>query len=298
MLAFLAADPGPEDVAALVQAARGSVCLAVAAGHRSAPLMAGLLNCLPPECRLEFSFSTGLKFSPRRPFRVVALSGDPAQRCWVAQYPNVAVLDVRGGASPPAMPLDGWAQLIQRSLGTGQIPRLAAELSKRRFHLTIDDLPALGLQLLEALDGSELRACSTHAAHRRFAGKCTPYAPREANFPLAEREEYVANLPHNAADRSTGLGLDSPEILDRLERLDDLVYDAITGQPGAMEQFRAAWPALANELGETPLAESREQYLRYALSVWEQCAKADELRHPDQAIQALDVLCLLFDEAT
>ena len=157
LLAFLAADPGPEDVAALVQAARGSVCLAVAAGHRSAPLMAGLLNCLPPECRLEFSFSTGLKFSPRRPFRVVALSGDPAQRCWVAQYPNVAVLDVRGGASPQAMPLDGWAQLIQRSLGTGQIPLLAAELSKRRFHLTLDDLPALGLQLLEALDASELR---------------------------------------------------------------------------------------------------------------------------------------------
>ena len=37
LLAFLAADPGPDDVAALVQAARDAVCLAVAAGHRSRP---------------------------------------------------------------------------------------------------------------------------------------------------------------------------------------------------------------------------------------------------------------------
>ncbi len=92
--------------------------------------------------------------------------------------------------------------------------------------------------------------------------------------------------------------MNSPEILERLEHLDDLVYDAITGQPGAMEQFQAAWPELAAQLGDGPLAESREQYLRYALSVWEQCAKVDGVRHPAQAIQALDVLCLLFDGAT
>jgi hypothetical protein len=188
--------------------------------------------------------------------------------------------------------------LIQRSLASGQIPLLAAELSKRRFHLTLDDLPALGLQLLEALDASKLRACSAHAAHRKFAGKCTSHAPREGNVPLAERDAYNPGLPRNAAGRSTCLDLNSPEMLERLEHLDDLVYDAINGQPGAMEQLRTAWPALADTLGEAPLAESREQYLRYALSVWEQSAKADGLRRPDQAIQALDVLCLLFGEAT
>ena len=94
LLGQLAVDPGPESMAALVQAAREAVCLAVAGACRPAQLMAGLFSCLPPECRLEFSFSTGLKFSPRRPFRIVALSGDPAERLWVGSYSNVTVLEL------------------------------------------------------------------------------------------------------------------------------------------------------------------------------------------------------------
>ena len=49
-------------------------------------------------------------------------------------------------------------------------------------------------------------------------------------------------------------------------------------------------------LGEDLLIESREQYLRYALSVWEECVDAGSIRNPTRAIQALDVLCLLFGD--
>ena len=119
--------------------------------------MAGLFSCLPPECRLEFSFSTGLKFSPWRPFRLVALSDDPAERLWVAGYPNVTVLELGEDATPSAIPLDGWATLVERTLATDHISFLAGQISRRRFDLTLDDLPALGLQLLESLDGSEFR---------------------------------------------------------------------------------------------------------------------------------------------
>ena len=142
LLAFLAADPGPENVATMVQTARHAVCLALGCRPSPTPLIAGLFSCLPPECRLEFSFSTGLKFSPRRPFRIVALSGDPAERCWIANYSNVAVLELRGGKTPPPTPIDGWARLIRQTLSTGHIPFLAAQVSKRRFHLTPADLPA------------------------------------------------------------------------------------------------------------------------------------------------------------
>ena len=152
----LAIYPGAENMAALVQAACEATCLAVSGNPSPAQLIAGLFSCLPPECRLEFSFSTGLKFSPRRPFRVVALSGDPAERQWVAHYPNVAVLDVCGSELPSAAPLDGWARLIERTLAAGHVGFLAAQESKRRFQLRLDDLPALGLQLLEEFDASEL----------------------------------------------------------------------------------------------------------------------------------------------
>ncbi|MEN6458008.1 MAG: hypothetical protein ABFC63_03695 [Thermoguttaceae bacterium] len=300
LLESLARDPGPRKMASLVQSACQSICLAVAGRQPSASLLAGLLSCLPQECRLEFSFSTGLKFSPRRAFRLVALSDDPAQRCWVAQYANVAVLDLCDAERSETFPLDAWAQFVQRSLATDNLPLLAAELSKRRFQLTLDDLPALGLQLLESLDASELQPLALldqeaatdltpertgHAAHERFLGKGRRIGERSQTLSAS------ATLSTNSPE------FDSPEALERLEQLDDLVYDAINGQPGAIEQLQTVWPKLGEELGEASLAESREQYLRYALSVWDQCAQGDGLRHPNQAIQALDVLCLLFGDA-
>ena len=80
LLIELANQPGPQAMAALVQAAREAVCLAVSGPVAPEKLVAGLINCLPLTHRTEFSFATGLKFSPRRPFRLVALPSDPAEQ--------------------------------------------------------------------------------------------------------------------------------------------------------------------------------------------------------------------------
>ena len=48
-------------------------------------------------------------------------------------------------------------------------------------------------------------------------------------------------------------------------------------------------------LDEELLAESREQYLRYAMAIWEQCVQPDGVRDPARAVQSLEVLCMLFD---
>lgn len=296
LLTQLATDPGPKNMAVLVQAARESACLAVSGTPSPAQLIAGLFSCLPTECRLEFSFSTGLKFSPRRPFRIVALSGDPAERQWITHYPNVAVVDLQAGKSPQAMPLDGWSQLIQRALATGQIAFLAGQASRRRSQLNLDDLPALGLQLLEELDTSDIsdHKCSEtallenllgreqqgHAAHRQFAKSAAALA-----------------FKSSIAAPSTTLHAESPEVLEILEHLDDLVYEAIGGRTDLMDQLRTEWPKVVEQLGEALLAESREQYLRYALSIWDECNEANGVRNPARAIHALDVLCLLFGDA-
>jgi hypothetical protein len=295
LLNQLAVDLGPKKVATLVQEARDAVCLAVAGVYRPAALIAGLLSCLPAECRLDFSFSTGLKFSPRRPFRVVTISDDPAERLWVASYPNVTILDLSQDAMPRSTSGDGWSQLIERTMAGNHIPFLAAEIAKRRADLSLEDLPALGLQLLESLDSSpccsdneipkvteEARATvggPAHAAHRQFA------------------KSIAAAMARPTAGPSSNLGVDAPEVLEKLEHLDDLVYGAVSGQSHSLEQLRTMWPRLLKELGDQVLAESREQYLRYALSVWEECAEVDGIRNPTQANQALDVLCLLFDDA-
>jgi hypothetical protein len=295
LLGQMAVDPGPKSMAAFVQAARDAAFLAVSGTPKSTQLIAGLFSCLPPECRLDFSFSTGLKFSPRRPFRIVALSGDEAEQQWVAHYPNVMVMEVHRDKASKAMPFDGWAQLIERTLATGQIAFLTGQVSRRRSHLALDDLPALGLQLLEELDASAISDQEdfdagvsasplrndelAHAAHRQFG----------------KNLEAVLARASAVSPPSTHIDACSPEVVEILERLDDLVYDAIGGRDELIDELRAEWPKVVEQLGEAMLAESREQYLRYALSIWDECNEANGVRNPTRAIHALDVLCVLFE---
>jgi len=293
LLDSLAADPGPSNMAALVQTARDAAFTAVGGTPSPRALIAGLLACLPPECRPAFSFSTGLKFSPRRPFRVAAVSDDPAERCWVAGHPNVSLLDLRSSREPHSIPLDGWGQLIKRALAAGQFSFLAAQMAKRRFNLSLNDLPVLGLQLQEELDDLEMgrrrpleKPISTASAVDRNA---------HASHPRFSKEQ-DKSATATAADRSTLVAQSSPEMLDRLEQLDDIVYEAINGQAEAISRLRTAWPLLLSGLSDELVAESREQYLRYALSIWQECAESNGVRQSDRAIQALDVLCLLFDD--
>jgi hypothetical protein len=119
---------------------------------------------------------------------------------------------------------------------------------------------------------------SAHAAHQRFTKGAGAVPATDKPSPPPD--------PH------------APETPNHLEQLDDLVYEAINGRPGAMERLEAAWPKLAAELDEELLAVSREQYLRYALSVWDQYVGADGTRQPARAVQAVDVLCLLFGDAS
>ena len=74
------------------------------------------------------------------------------------------------------------------------------------------------------------------------------------------------------------------------------MYEAISGRSDTMEQLQVEWPKIVAHLGQPLLAESLEQYLRYALSIWNECTDAGGIRHPARAIQALDVLCLLFGD--
>ena len=307
LLAQLAGNPGADRLAALVKAALDSVSLATAGEVATEHLIAGLINCLPPECRTEMSFSTGLNYSSRRPFRIVGLPGDKAEHRLMRHRYNVTVVDL--SASPPAAfaPIDGWARFVREVLASGRISFLATQFSKRRFELVCEDLPALGLQLLEGLDASSLSADPAggrpraaekherpdtqndwlaglqraHAAHHRFEG----------SSPSADAAKHDPATPSKSPDP------ESIEVLEKLELLDDLVFEAIGGEETAIEQLRSSWSQLRAELGDELLEQSREQYLRHALSIWEGCLGPDGVRDPARAMQALDVLCVLFDEA-
>jgi len=305
LLSRLSHQPGTPWLASLVQAALSCPCLALAGSSEPEHLIAGLLNCLPPECRTRFSFSTGLNYSPRRPFRVVAVSDDKAQWRQMQHRYGATVLDL--SHAPPAefAPLDGWSRLIECVLRSGETPFLAAQFSKRRFELTPEDLPALGLQLMEEREGHSLPdqhagekpakskpampavpsdwldgLQRAHAAHRRFRGSAMISVP-DARASAAPSSQLHPN---------------SPEVLEKLEMLDDVVFEAIDGRQEAMDRLRETWSRLHDELGDELLADSREQYLRHALSIWQGSIEPGGVREAARAIAALEVLCILFDE--
>jgi hypothetical protein len=344
LLTRLCGNPGPEWMAAMVQAALDSATMAIAGGPPAEHVIAGLLNCLPLECRTEFSFSTNLRFSSRRPFRIVALSGDAEEQRRVEQIYHLTVL--RLFDSPPAewQPIDGWARFIQRVLKSGRISFLASRIAHRRLNFSFQDLPILGLQLLEELDAASLDAEA--AESETDGGEAAPIAGATSDANEAGTEESIAaaDALSDAADNATSeahapgqgvghsvpsrehrqshaahsgfgnksnasaavrpkspppskqLAAHDPSMLETLERLDDLVFEAIAGRTDALEQLKALWPEVCHKLDAALFDESREQYLRYAITVWAENAENGGSRDPARAIQSLDVLSLLFND--
>jgi hypothetical protein len=339
LLARLGADPGPDWLALLVETALTSGTVAVTGGPRAEQVIAGLINCLPPECRLEYSFSTGLKFSSRRPFRVIAVSRDPEEQGRVKRLYGVAVLDVSGDLPEEFIPRESWARFIHRVLKLGRPSLLSTRLSNRQHEFSPDDLPALGLQLLEELDASciESRPSDEQTPIGEFPMENLGIGglrlerisdsggdvPEHASLLPAEHDQPAdeacpspdalqqAHQAHRGFEKNASapaasslespvpsqlLDPNNPQALKKLEHLDDLAYDAVSGEPAAMDELRAYWPKVQEELGSPLLAESQEQYLRYALSIWSQSGEPGTPTDPNRTVQALEVLSLLFEE--
>jgi hypothetical protein len=82
------------------------------------------------------------------------------------------------------------------------------------------------------------------------------------------------------------------DVIERLEALDDVIFAAIDGDPEALDAAPTTWQCTLDELGWEMVEESRQQYLRFAKSVWE-----DTRHHPDDPDQkpfaAIQIIGLL-----
>lgn len=83
---------GGERMTALLDAAIHRRPLGVCCRLPADDLFAALLNLLPVERRGEFSLSTGLKYSPRRPFQLLTAPRDAAEQNRLARQFQVTVL--------------------------------------------------------------------------------------------------------------------------------------------------------------------------------------------------------------
>jgi len=344
LLGQLLTEPGVTWLGAVVEAALSSTSLALVAGRLRPRLVAGLINCLPIECRTAFSFSTGLKHSPRRPFRLFCLAGDPAEQRRMERQYDLTVLELSGKPPKRFTATVGWSGFVACTIATGKTSFLSQQLGKPRPNLSLADLPRLGDELLESLAELENAIANGPATglasasdehnqiveeHRSSAASLTDddvlwLEPSPGDVPVGEpvaaaatdplddlrradaphrRFQRTSPLPCAEPSRDVGspepsqvLGAACPTAIEKLERLDDTVFEAIAGKPGAIEQLRRLWPEVLAEVGPELVEESREQYLRHALRIWRECVEGDQIRNPALAATAIGVVCLLFNE--
>jgi len=103
----------------------------------------------------------------------------------------------------------------------------------------------------------------------------------------------AAPLAHDAQsdDAWSGAHL-AKEVVERLEALDDVIFAAIEGDPDALESAASTWQCTLCELGPETLEESRQQYLRFAKSVWETTRERPE-EPPPNPFAAIEIIGLL-----
>jgi len=304
LLAQLSRDPGSSAMATLVQTALSSDRLAVAVTTSREQLIAGLLNLLPVECRVEFSFSTALKSSPARPVRISCLDDDPAGWRAIARA-GVTLLDLKDAQMTDELAWRGWAGYIAKVLRCGKLSVLAAELEQLRPGLSCLELDQLGEQLSARFQGVPRAEPVRKAVERRPAPKDRPCAFGGATVqrsdPAHSRQEQMLTAgpePKGASGIDkliASLAGQPAEVLELLERIDDLVFAAISGDELAMTELEVLWPTVVADLDPDLVEQSREQYLRCALSICSDCVEGG-VQRPEQAAAAIDVLCVLFEE--
>ncbi|MGI9430358.1 MAG: hypothetical protein ACR2NM_16975 [Bythopirellula sp.] len=104
-------------------------------------------------------------------------------------------------------------------------------------------------------------------------------------------ERTVADVPEDELP-SHLLHPQSAAVRTMLEELDDVVFSAVRGDRGALEQAQQLWPQVVAAIGWELVEESREQYLRFAIDVTQRF-EMDAARKPEHAIAALEVISLL-----
>lgn len=84
----------------------------------------------------------------------------------------------------------------------------------------------------------------------------------------------------------------TPELIERLESLDDVIFPAIEGDPQALAKSAPAWREAVAELGPALVQESRNEYLRYARSTWE-FLRRNSAGHRQHLMALLQIIAML-----
>ncbi len=90
--------------------------LGIVTRQRPERLLHCLFHLLPPQVRGRYSFSSGLKISPRRPFRLTMVPADGAKQRQIQRKLRIAIVDLTSPVDGQQNLQAAWARLIQEAL--------------------------------------------------------------------------------------------------------------------------------------------------------------------------------------
>jgi hypothetical protein len=275
--------------------------LGIVAGERGASLVAALMLCLPRQCRSEFSFTTGLRYSPRRPFRVICLSGNSAENQRLARQSQLTLFEMKGHPDE-SQRTSGWASFVTAAIASGNIEYLATELARPREGLKLAGIDRLGDQLAQGL--RTLESSPPSARVPALAANSSDLWQR-ADGAHAQRGTSLRDALFLAGQTATleieeeparTVGQACPKALDNLQRLEDAIFEAMAGKSEALEDLSPLWLTVLSQVGPACTEATREHYLRFALAVWRQLNQADDHQEASRSVQAMQVVGLLVGE--
>lgn len=254
-------------------------------------LVSAVLSCVPPSCRGELSFSTGLKYSPRRPFRLFAVGLDPAEHQRVNRQGDVVMLDLRDEAPQPENSSGGWSGWLRETLVTGNLGAISARLQELPRGVHLARLDSWGELLLDHTDDNERPQALDDVGSPIWNDTPAPSKrlTRQDGPKLSTSTQGVAVVDHSA-DPAVVLGRDCPGAIEMLETLDDAVFETICGKPGASDELRTLWPEVLRRVGPELVEEARALYVRHAMNLWRHCIDGDEIRNPTLSITVTELI--------
>lgn len=287
LLEHVIAQIGAETLMALMASLATTPTVALTAALPPEQLMGAMISLIPPPCRPLVAFSTGLSFSPRRPYQLLAVDPQSAAAKTLDQRTDVLLWQ---GAAPPVVSLPAWAESILSWLRRRDWDRLQASYRELAEGMTWDDLPQHHWTLPQTAAIAEGATRSrrpvgeirvAHAPHREECvhPECPLEVELESQFP-----EYWSQL--------------HPEIQSCVQELGRVLVTTLQQGEGADKSrttpatasLEDLWSKLCSTCEERLLEAIRETAMQQTVTTWLAYDRADSRR----AIAAMDIVGLLF----
>jgi hypothetical protein len=245
-LAEAVAEVGVEPLSRLVEALLREPQVAVPARVHAPALAVGVLNALPAEVRPAVSFATGLKFAPKRPFRLLLLPAEPGEVRQLQRQFKVPVVDPFDSRRAIAHP---WAELLASTLAAGRYFAWARQLGTPRYGLRLEDLGNLARELRGALSAEPLigirhgvalsRPLDGVASHRNAAPHlAVPTAPTDRGDLVRPGRD---DSPTQVAQRAAASDARPSDAGDERSLVQELLAAALEDDPRARQHLCKLW---------------------------------------------------------